>query len=195
MKRTVRLLGIDGGFAKIGYCVADYHPADRILLPLELGLVKTDKLASFATRACDDNILRAQDIARRLGALLRYPAKTGAVTVGAVCSEAMSYPRNSTSAAKVSLTWGVLATLCELHSLPIVQAAPQAVKKGLTGRKDASKEDIIQILQAKYPQNPAVIRASEDICKTDQEHPFDALASILCCVDSDVLRGVLRVKG
>lgn len=195
MKRTLRLLGIDGGFALIGYCVADYYPEDRTLFPLELGLVKTDKLASFATRACDDNILRAQDIARRLGALLRYPEKAGAVTVDAICSEAMSYPRNSTTAAKVSLTWGVVATLCELHALPIVQAAPQAIKKRMTGRKDASKEDIIQTLQAKYPQNPAVLRASVDICKTDREHPFDALASILGCLDSDVLRGVLRVKG
>ena len=54
----------------------------------------------------------------------------------------MSFPRNASTAGKMSICWGVLAAIAEARGLPIVQASPQALKRAVTGSSSASKDEV-----------------------------------------------------
>lgn len=176
------VLGIDPGFASIGYAIVAIGPdADRDC-PVKMGLIKTSKSsAKRNVRASEDNLDRAKEIAAELQKLLTlYPATL-------ICAETMSYPRNAAAAAKMAMCWGVLAAIAQQKHLPLTQASPQEVKKAVCGKKDASKTDVQQALGALFP---AQLTGSGHLCSkvppSAQEHPYDALAAVIACRDSEV---------
>lgn len=173
-------LGVDPGFASFGYCLFDLE-TERVLL---LGVIRTQK-AKGKVLASVDNLRRAREIHASVKSVLR------GWDVAAICAESMSYPRNSSSAAKVALAWGVLACVSNDLDLPIVQASPQAIKKRLCGRQDASKEDIEQVLRHNYPS--AVM--PKEVPATFHEHAWDALSAVVACLDSEVIRMARRIRG
>jgi len=197
-----RVLGLDPGFANVGF-VRLRLDAVRTGLRVEwqpvvedAGLLWTEKSdKKRKVLAADDNTRRAREMTRALTTLLLDPT-TGQVGVQAICAEAMSYPRNASSSAKIALTWGVIIALAETHGLPIVQASPQEVKLALCGRKDASKDDIRAASELRFgadlagkmhDQHGAKLGA-----KADLAHPFDAIASAYACLNSEVIRGLRR---
>jgi Holliday junction resolvasome RuvABC endonuclease subunit len=64
------------------------------------------------------------------------------------------------------------------------------VKKTIAGFAAAGKAEIQAALTARYP-NVATLAAS--IPASQIEHPFDALAAAVTCLDSDVGRAVRRL--
>jgi crossover junction endodeoxyribonuclease RuvC len=183
------VVGLDPGFASLGYAVVELLPlpaaGERVV---DMGVIRTQKSdAKRNTLAADDNIRRAREIFRELRDLIKRHATQGDHLV-AVCAEAMSFPRNASAASKVALAWGVVAAILERAGLPLAQASPQQVKKAVCGRKDASKEDIQAALISKYQFDPKAMSGMEHVGATLREHPFDALASVVCCLDSEVLR-------
>lgn len=171
----INVLGIDPGFASVGYAVVCLHPVRETVM--KIGVIHTEKSGvKQNVLAADDNLRRAREVFTALN------LQTAWVT--ALCAESMSFPRNSQAAAKVAMTWGVIAALAEWKGFPIVQASPQAIKKVLCGAKNASKEDVQQALQMRYGKVPGM----EELSKGDMEHAFDALAAVVCCLDSEVVR-------
>jgi Holliday junction resolvasome RuvABC endonuclease subunit len=172
-------LGIDPGFASIGYAIVQIEPEKLI----DLGVIRTEKSGKKrGVLASDDNLRRAREIHK---ALLR---KILGLRVVAICAESMSFPRNASAAAKVAISWGVLASIAEQLAIPIVQASPQEIKRKLCGRKDASKADIEAAVRKLYksPVEPNVPRSL-------REHAWDALSAIAACQDSDVLMMARRL--
>jgi crossover junction endodeoxyribonuclease RuvC len=176
-------LGVDPGFASFGWCaLAVSAPAQ--LQPVGAGVIRTKKASARArTYASDDNLARAREIYRALDALVRMYAPQ------VLCAEAMSFPRNASAAAKVAISWGVLAAVAEARQLPLLQASPQAVKKAVCGVNDASKEQV----QAAFRER---VRDLGDLLggvpAGQHEHPYDAGAVVLACLDSDVMRLLVR---
>jgi Holliday junction resolvasome RuvABC endonuclease subunit len=132
----------------------------------------------------DDNLRRVREIA----ALLE--AKSEGVDV--ICAESMSYPRNASSAAKVAMCWGVIATVSNRLDVPIIQVCPQDVKKRLCDSKKASKEDIQKAVGVMYPVAAEIMSTYS---KARREHMADALAVIVASLDSDIFRMVRRNSG
>ena len=173
---TTVLLGLDPGFASVGLVALDLD-ADRVVRFDVFRTSKDDRKGR--TLAVEDNVRRAREIAAWLS---RAVAELEPI---AIAAEAMSFPRSSSVAAKVAITWGIIAALAERHELAIVQATPQEVKRSLCGRKDASKDDVADALRRRWPE----LEVLEDaIPRSQREHPFDALAAAAVALTSDVVR-------
>lgn len=179
------VLGVDPGFASIGWSVLRVYQSDEI--PVAVGVIRTEKSsAKRKVRASEDNLERAKEIAAELRALIEQHQ------IKLICAETMSYPRNSAAAAKMAMCWGVLAALAGEYDLPITQATPQEVKKAVTGKKDASKEEVQEGVKRLYPAlaeavtkngGPYILR---DVPRSLWEHPYDATAAVVACRESEV---------
>jgi Holliday junction resolvasome RuvABC endonuclease subunit len=190
----VAVLGSDPGFSMFGWSVVGFSPSpDELmdlvpqaelmdLVPLELGLIRTEKSAKKrSVRAADDNTRRAQEIVRELQKLfVRYQIK-------AICAESMSFPRNASVAAKMALSWGVLATLSVVHGVPILQASPKEVKVALTGNGSASKLEVQRALDARFDRRFSEEMQERGLSRTTHEHPYDALAAVVACESESVM--------
>ena len=160
--RGASVIGIDPGFAKIGYAVAHIRP----LKVVALGTVETKK---GEPPVSEDNFKRVRDIYCELAGLC-YAHRPATL-----CIEAMSYPRNASTAAKMSLCWGALAALSEEWELDVLQATPREIKIAATCDPKATKEDV----QAALADFPGYTDLIAEIPKTKREHPSDALGAIL----------------
>jgi crossover junction endodeoxyribonuclease RuvC len=185
VSRVPCVLGVDPGFASLGYALLRLGTQTETLVAA--GVVRTQ--ASDKKRkvlAADDNARRCREIARDLVAL--FDEHTPLV----ICAESMSFPRNAATAAKMAMTWGALITIGHTRGAPIVQASPQEVKLALTRTKSASKEQVAAAVSKRYRNAPKLINV---LPSTLHEHAYDAVASAVACLDSDAvrfLRGVVR---
>lgn len=178
------VLGIDPGFASVGYCIVVLEPEGEV--PIALGVIETKKnTRKHKVLACEDNFVRAKSIATSIQTLIHEH------NVTAICAESMSFPRNASNAAKMALTWGALAGICEARMLSMVQPTPQTIKKKLTGRRDASKLDIQDALIMRYPDVEPQLK---ELPKTKREHAADALGAVVASLDSDIIHMARRLR-
>jgi Holliday junction resolvasome RuvABC endonuclease subunit len=139
-----------------------------------------------------DNVRRAQAITRQLrGIIWELTSDDEPVRlVDAIAIEAMSFPRNSSSAAKMSLCWGVISAVSHLWQMPMIQVSPQDIKEAVTGSRKASKALMETTLGERYPE---VSKLLEDTPASRREHPYDALGAIVASLGSEVMKmGVSR---
>ena len=174
------VLGVDPGFAKVGWTVAEMTPSG--FRPVEMGLITTKKSdKKLKVLASDDNVRRARDIATAVNEILaRY-------SILALCAEAKSFPRNASAAAKVAICWGILVQITVTLDLPLIQVRPQEIKTRMCGKANSSKKDIQAACDRMFGVevlHPLV----EGITRSDLEHPYDSLAAVVACSDSEVLR-------
>ncbi len=189
------VLGLDGGLANVGYAFGSVTTYGGLIVH-RAGVIKTKKSdKKSGVRASDDNLRRAREICAQLFGhcamehrgnrygLTATPGSHRSIAVHLVCAETMSYPRSASVAAKMSLFWGVLAAMT--MDVPVAQSSPQAIKKSVCGKANASKLD--------------VERAAKDWCgyeydgnKGDREHVYDAIAAIHAAKNSDIALAALR---
>lgn len=179
------VMGFDPGFASFGVAVVELGATSEV--PIWMGVIRTKKSNKRQKLlATEDNFDRLQHVAEELDKLVR---QYDLVALGA---ESMSFPRNASSSAKVGMTWGVIATLSFEHRLPVFQCSPQRLKAQLTGSKQASKEDVSNALRHRYPNTDF-----DDLLKGlphgEHEHAWDALASVVVCLDAEPVKMVRRM--
>lgn len=170
------VLGADCGLAHFGIAIVRLGRRAEEVVDVHTFATKKSN-AKQNVLAADDNVRRCRELAAHLLELC------GAHTPVAICAESMSAPRHASAAAKLSMSWGALATVAQLLGLPVVQCSPQAIKKAVCGAKGASKEDIQAELCDRYS---APLFAH--LKKGDREHAGDALAAVVAGLDSDVIR-------
>lgn len=175
------VLGIDPGFASVGYALIDLLPEGEVLV--RVGVLTTKKsLAKHAVYASDDNFNRSREIYRGLADLVNARER-----VMTICVESMSFPRNASAAAKVAMSWGILASFSESLSIPLVQISPQEVKKHVCNDRKASKKEVFDAVCLRYKDFKPMCEAMK-IPAGQLEHPTDALATVIAALDSDVLK-------
>src|SRR5690606_6833193 len=181
---SVFVLGIDPGFASVGLCAALIGP-DRILV-VSVAVVRTEPSGKKRhIRAADDNLERARAIAKEIA---RWVDDWNPV---AICAESMSFPRSASSAAKIAMCWGTIASIAEAHRLPVLQATPQEIKLAVAGCKTASKEEVQAAVEGHL--SPFAAKCIEEIPRSQREHVYDASAAVLACEDSEVIRRARQV--
>lgn len=194
------ILGLDPGFASLGFAVLKLEATGPEVATL--GVLRTKKSdKKMRVLAADDNIRRSREIIRPLDNLF-VAGNTDYVhrTYGGlfenrsqttmVCAEKMSFPRNASAAAKMAMSWGMIVALLERYQLPLLQASPQDVKRRVTGKATATKDDVEKALCKRFGRG--LRRMVSALPKGEHEHAFDALASAVACLDSEEGRAMLR---
>jgi len=179
----IRLIGIDPGFASLGFAVVEVSSDFRRSVVRDsdnkpmMGVLETEKSdKKRAVKATDDNLRRTREMVRML-----LPILAGQ-QIRAICAESMSFPRNSSASNKVGICWGIIGTLAEMMNLPIVQSSPQDIKKHVCGRRDASKEEIQEVMAKRFSLD------LDSFLKSKREHCFDALGAVEAAMDSEIVR-------
>jgi crossover junction endodeoxyribonuclease RuvC len=175
---SVVALGIDPGLANAGLAVLEILPVGERLL--HLAVLKTEKCSKKQnTLAADDDMRRVRELAGALWALVaEYKPRI-------FCLEAASWPRSATAAAKTAMSRGVIGAIAETLGIAIAQASPQEVKLAVTGRRDASKEDVERGICERFG-NAEVLGGG--IARGRREHCYDAAASVIACLPSAPVR-------
>jgi crossover junction endodeoxyribonuclease RuvC len=173
-------LGIDPGFASLGFAAVELSAVVRVP---RCWVERTEPSAKKR------DVRQSEDLVRRCRELTVALERTIAEWHPAVaCAETMSWPRDMKAATRVALAWGVIAAVLERHGIALVQASPQEVKKAMCGSKSASKEDVQLAVEERVE---AVTWPTQ---KTLVEHAADAVAVVLTCADSDVVRAAMRAR-
>lgn len=186
----VLVLGLDPGMSNVGYAVVRLGD---LTTPLRMGLIQTKKSdKKLKVLASDDNFRRCKEISVALNTLIGEVEKVyGPVRV--FCVEAKSFPRNASSAAKVAMFWGILAKLSVDTGIPVVQARPQEVKIKMCQKAKASKEEVRAACQEAFGKSDLEALCGS-ISETNLEHPYDALAVVVACSDSETVRLAMRMS-
>lgn len=196
-------VGFDPGLGRAGGAAVllGREPSeDRLLELVVWTTVQSDKKRSVL--ASDDNFRRGCELAVGVRSFLVRQDGDTRRCVRVACAESMSFPRNSSSAAKIAIFWGILVTERERSAWPFVQAGPQEIRrafgipKGL-GR-DAGKAAVHAKLAERYGrrnlerQVDAALReypgATEKQREELRRHPLDALAAVAAADGSEVVR-------
>lgn len=181
------VLGIDPGFASLGWAAVRLASSGPELLALGLVRTKKDPAARLAS---GDNLRRARELCRAL--VVDTPRLLG---IRAFAVEAPSGMQNAGAATKVGIAWGVVATLAEQWDVPVAAMSPQALKKALTGKNDASKDDVLDALHNRpgFGNLYELLKAAAP--RSLWEHPVDAAAAVVAALDTDIIRAVRRAVG
>ena len=176
---AVRILGIDPGLAHMGLAEADLLP-DGTLVPISLVVFETKKSDK------KNKVLSGDDDFRRTLELARFVAPFFA-RARVVTTEGASWPRNNRNCQLIGRSWGVVATNVEALKLPVASASPQSIKKRMCGVNNAPKEDVQKALDAMFGYKLRPLLGPK-VPEGSVEHPYDALGSIVACLDSDILK-------
>jgi len=179
------VIGMDPGFASFGVAVLELERESE--KPIYMGVLRTKKSATkLKVLAADDNFRRAQ---RLVEALTKIVLAHDVVAFGA---ESMSFPRNASSSAKLGMSWGAIAALASQHNIPVFQCTPQQLKNRVAGSKKASKTDVANALRHLYPRTDFA-QLLEKLPAGEHEHAWDALGSVVVCLDAEPVKMVRRM--
>jgi Holliday junction resolvasome RuvABC endonuclease subunit len=216
-----RVLGIDPGFAFMGYAVLDVSQ----MVVLDIGVLRTEK--SHRKRG----VLCADDDSRRVGELYRgVEAIVARHAPMALCMEARTSPRHASTSAQLAASVAIVVCVAERHGLPVLHAPPKLVK-GAAGvpkrevlpkhlrrpaldkvgdpakhralrqeadrmrreHREQSKSAVRAAMLAAYPRSRLLRNFAAAGSLERQSHGFDALAVIHACLHSDVIRTIRQV--
>lgn len=128
-----RILGIDPGFGKMGFGCVDIRRGD--CKAVDFGVITTGTKESF-----QDRLKQLADDLRELMKKLK-PTK--------VAVEALYFKQNVTTGIRVAEARGVVLLVAAEQGIPVVEVAPNQVKKALTGDGHAEKcamQKMVQVL-------------------------------------------------
>lgn len=150
----MRVLGIDPGYAIVGYGVVDYEK--QRFRPVEYGAVTTQAGVLFEERLCQVYSGICEVIERT------HPE--------AVSIEQLFYCHNQTTVIGVAEARGVILLAARQHDLPIYEYTPMQVKQAITGYGKAVKKQVQEMTRR--------VLKLEEIPKPDDT--ADALAMAVC---------------
>lgn len=151
---SVRILGIDPGFDRLGVCVLEKEGAAETLLFSTC--IITSKKDSFEARLAA--------IATELTVILKKYAPTE------LAIEKLFLANNQRTVMNVSEARGVLLYICHINGLSIHEYSPPQIKVAVTGYGKATKNDIALMV-------PKILKKPLDSKLLDDE--LDAIAIAL----------------
>ncbi len=150
----MKVLGIDPGYAIVGYGVVNY---DRNkLIPIEYGAVTTPAKTEFASRL--DTIFEG------VNQILKN-TKPDALAI-----EKLYFNTNTTTAIDVAQARGVILLAAKKNNVPVFEYTPLQVKQAVTGYGKATKPQVMDLTKR--------LLGLEKVPKPDDT--ADALAIAIC---------------
>ena len=162
------ILGIDPGFARLGYGVIEY----------ENNKYKTLEYGSITTKAGERLSLRLKRIGEDLQSIVsKY-------NIDAASIEDLFFNTNITTGIQVAEARGVIMYILESNNIPIAEYTPLQVKQALVGYGRADKRQIMDMVKR--------ILKLEKMRKLDDT--ADALAIAICHSYSYKYNQVMKKK-
>lgn len=125
------ILGIDPGYAIVGYGVINYN-ANRFSV-IEYGAVTTAADVKFSSRLID--------IYRDISEIIKR-TKPDAMSI-----EKLFFNTNTTTAIDVAQARGVILLAAAAHNVPIYEYTPLQVKSSVTGYGRAEKKQVMDMIK------------------------------------------------
>ncbi len=150
----MRILGIDPGYAIVGFGVVDYAGAN--FAPIEYGAILTEAHTPFTQRLCNIDT-DMQEILRR------YEPDCMAI-------ERLYFTTNQKTAIDVAQARGILILAAAKQKIPVYEYTPLQVKQAVVGYGKAEKRQVMDMTRR--------ILKLEQIPKPDDA--ADALAIAIC---------------
>jgi crossover junction endodeoxyribonuclease RuvC len=143
------ILGIDPGTLVMGYGLISVHKSKISLI--EMGVLQLAKK--------QDHAERLEMIFRKMEGIIKSHGPT------AVAIEAPFYGKNVQSMLKLGRAQGVAIAAAMMSGLNAVEYAPRKVKQSITGKGNASKEQVWQMLQhmLKFEEDPRFMDATDAV--------------------------------
>ena len=163
------LIGIDLAFANMGLCRATWNGG--AVKVEELKLVSTENTEGKSVRKSSSDLRRAQELYR---ALTDFCAGADLAFV--------EVPHGSQSA-RASWALGISVGVLSSCTLPLIQVTALEVKLISAGKKNASKDDLINWAIKKHPEAKWLRHAGRVTNKN--EHLADAIATIHAGMNTD----------
>lgn len=174
------ILGLDTGLKNYGWAVISFTAASDWLE--DCGHILTEKSnKKLNVRAASDNIRRGCEVVQRLQAIMaRW--KPCLISI-----EAQSLVRNSSVNFQLGIGFGAAISEAARAGLPIVDFPPADIKFKLTGKRSASKDDVVEALVARKGYETFYALAA-NLAEGKWEHPADACGAAICALDCDVVK-------
>lgn len=148
------ILGIDPGYAIVGYGVVKYE--NYKFAPIEYGAITTPAKINFTKRL--DMIFEGMS-----SIFEKYPIDSMAI-------EKLFFNTNTTTAIDVAQARGVILLSAQKHSVPIFEYTPLQVKQAVTGYGRAQKAQVMEMTRQ--------MLSLKSVPKPDDT--ADALAMAIC---------------
>lgn len=162
----MRVLGIDGGLAHLGWAVGVKQPQYHRPEIVAAGVIETVKNPEVTVSASHTE--RARELHDQLlDVIEKYKPDE-------ICAEAFSPPRDSRNACMLAWSWGVITSLAARFNLPLQAKSPMPLKGALTGNRTAKKPEMIAAARRIYPESVNTFPMRTDL----HEHLADAIAAI-----------------
>lgn len=165
----MRVLGIDTGFAIVGWSIVEKDPMQKNGLKLvEYGAVVTESTLDMPKRL--------QEVYNKLDEIIKY-YKPDAMAI-----ESLFYFKNQKTVMTVSQARGVILLVAENNHLESFSYTPLQVKTTLTGYGRAEKKQIQKILKMMF--------SLDEVPKPDDA--ADAIAIAVCHVHNEFSQKLKR---
>lgn len=187
---VVRAMGIDAGLAHFGVAVANVRMHDDVAVHmLAADVVETTKEdKKRAVASSDDIVRRGRELASRFLWLM------DAWHPQIICAESISFPRSSVASLMIGIAWGEIIVEATRRGIPIPQLSPQRIRDGvgLSAIVDGKRQKVTKLMveeccARQVPHARKMIEAIA-IVAGHREHAWDALAAIIACRNTDVMR-------
>ena len=171
-EKNIYALGIDQGYANLGYAIVKYNVHTNTYKILKIGTIQTNSKYEIQ--------FRIYTIYKELNKLIKK------FNIDLISCERLFYnnsisssgtkTRNkSASIVKTNMVTGVIFLLSAMHNLKLRDFPPTTIKKQLTGSGKADKEEIIKVV--------------DDLClkqniKLKTNHESDAIAIAMTAISS-----------
>ncbi len=176
-------LAFDLGLATCGWAAIELRRAGGAGLE-DLGFIGTDKSdKKLNVSAPQDEWRRAQELWTAID------ERVGYFNPAILLAEQKSLPRHASAAGKVSMAWGVLASIARQRKLPIAVKTPQEIRAYFEVPKGGSKVDVQRAVLITVPRMMELLGA-KGLNKADSVHPVDATAAGFACLDTEIARAV-----
>lgn len=188
---TLRFVGVDPGFANVGFCIVDVYPIGAMqLVATRLVTTKPDKKQRDDEQhrliLIEDEFrefIKDQDVS-----VLAMEAPTAGMMPGRkiAATGKRGWAVNPTVVRQTSLAWGGLHGICRDRGIYCVKVELGEIKRRLGGKKTASKSAVIEQVKKKFP-------TYTDWPKSKKvEHVADAVGAVLAAQTDPVVMVMLK---
>lgn len=152
----IRILGVDPGFANIGFAALDLCDTGKSDL-LSTGLVIT-KPGKGKVKQIEDEVRRLHEIEDAFLHFLKEWApdvvaieEPGKCLMRRVIRGKPMWQTNPSLLRTSCLMWGAISGICRAHGIYIVKYGSQEIKKAVCGSHKASKAEMTKEIKSRYP--------------------------------------------
>lgn len=183
------LAGLDPGIAYFG-AAAFRATMDKTGPTLEIlagAVIQTNREAKKrGVSVAGDDFQRARMVSRALRLFLVEH------DVGMIVAEERSFPRGANAIKSMSAAWGVIASLSDSLSIPIIVVPPKRIKLELAGSETASKAEVERAVIQAHPKAAWIGQMDLGVPPGQANHFFDAAGAAMAGCRSDEFLAWLR---